>query len=117
MTWDHRIRGPYYTPIGKRYLFDILETMGACIDSPKFADGSFSLFPRWTLTEMIDLCHQHDVMVSTGGFLERILAHQDALVVDQYIQECKDFGFDIVEISTGFLTIPRDGSLRLVEKV
>jgi phosphosulfolactate synthase (CoM biosynthesis protein A) len=23
------IRGPYYTPMGKRYLQDILETMGA----------------------------------------------------------------------------------------
>ena len=27
------IRGPYYTPMGKRYLQDILETMGAYVDA------------------------------------------------------------------------------------
>jgi len=27
------IRGPYYTPMGKRYLEDILETMGEYVDS------------------------------------------------------------------------------------
>ena len=36
------IRGPYYTPMGKRYLQDVLETMGQYVDSLKFAGGSFS---------------------------------------------------------------------------
>src|SRR5207248_23898 len=36
------IRGPYYTPMGKRYLEDVLETMGEYIDSLKFAGGSFT---------------------------------------------------------------------------
>jgi phosphosulfolactate synthase (CoM biosynthesis protein A) len=40
------IRGPYYTPMGKRYLQDVLETMGDYIDSLKFAGGSFALMPR-----------------------------------------------------------------------
>ena len=39
------IRGPYYTPMGKDYLQDILETMGAYVDVLKFAAGSFSLIP------------------------------------------------------------------------
>jgi phosphosulfolactate synthase (CoM biosynthesis protein A) len=110
------IRGPYYSSMGKRYLADILETMGAYVDSLKFAGGSFTLMPRWALHEIIDLCHQYDVLVSTGGFLERILA-QGISAVDQYIRECKDFGFDIIEISTGFITIPSNDWLRLVEKV
>ena len=33
------IRGPYYTPMGKRYLEDVLETMGDYVDSLKFAGG------------------------------------------------------------------------------
>jgi phosphosulfolactate synthase (CoM biosynthesis protein A) len=37
------IRGPYYTPLGKRYLQDILETMGQYIDGLKFGGGSFAL--------------------------------------------------------------------------
>ena len=35
------IRGPYYTPMGKRYLQDVLETMGTYVDSFKFAGGPF----------------------------------------------------------------------------
>ena len=52
------IRGPYYTPMGKRYLQDVLETMGAYVDSLKFAGGSFSLMPRQAVKELIDLCHR-----------------------------------------------------------
>ena len=39
------IRGPYYTPMGPRYLQDILETIGGCVDALKFA-GSFALMPK-----------------------------------------------------------------------
>src|SRR5207249_9834766 len=37
--------------------------------------------------------------------------------VRRYISECKELGFDIVEISSGFITIPTDDLLRLVEQV
>jgi phosphosulfolactate synthase (CoM biosynthesis protein A) len=110
------IRGPYYTPMGKRYLQDILETMGTYVDSLKFAGGSFSLMPRERVKELIDLCHEHDVLVSTGGFIEYVLT-QGGEAVNRYIQECKGLGFDIVEISSGFITIPTDDWARLVEKV
>src|SRR5438874_8983337 len=66
------IRGPYYTPVGKRYLQDVLETMGQYVDALKFAGGSFSLMPRPVVKELIDLCHDHDVLVSTGGFIEYV---------------------------------------------
>jgi phosphosulfolactate synthase (CoM biosynthesis protein A) len=36
------IRGPYYTPMGKRYLGDILETMSEYVDALKFAGGSLA---------------------------------------------------------------------------
>lgn len=110
------IRGPYYTPMGKRYLQDILETMGTYVDSLKFAGGSFALMPRRAVRELIDLCHQYNVFVSTGGFMEYVLT-QGPAAVDAYIRECKELGFDIIEISTGFITIPADDWLRLVEKV
>lgn len=110
------IRGPYYTPMGRRYLEDVLETMGAYVDSLKFAGGSFSLMPHNRLKEIIDLCHGHDVLVSTGGFLETVLRY-GAEAVENYIRECRDLGFDTIEISCGFITIPMDDWLRLVEKV
>src|SRR5919201_6203620 len=67
------VRGPYYTPMGTRYLHDVLETMGEYIDALKFGGGSFVLYPRAALRELIDLCHAHDVHVSTGGVVERVL--------------------------------------------
>src|SRR5438094_7422293 len=74
------IRGPYYTPLGRRALEDVLETMGQWIDSLKFAGGSFALMPRRTLLEIIELCHRANVLVSTGGFIEHVLAHGPAAV-------------------------------------
>jgi phosphosulfolactate synthase (CoM biosynthesis protein A) len=110
------IRGPYYTPLGKRHLADVLETMGEYIDSLKFAGGSFSLMPERSLRELIDLCHEHQVLVSTGGFIERVLL-QGVAAVDRYIDECKRLGFDIIEISSGFLAVPADDLVRLTERV
>ncbi|MCI0440732.1 MAG: phosphosulfolactate synthase, partial [Chloroflexi bacterium] len=56
------------------------------------------------------------VQVSTGGFLEHVLT-QGADVVDKYVSECKNIGFDILEISAGFITIPVDDVLRLIDRV
>ncbi len=110
------IRGPYYTPMGKRYLQDLLETMGAYVDALKFAGGSFSLMPEPALRELIDLCHAHGVLVSTGGFIEHVLT-QGPEAVRRYIAACRDLGFDIIEVSGGFVTLPADDWLRLVEQV
>jgi phosphosulfolactate synthase (CoM biosynthesis protein A) len=106
------IRGPYYTPMGTRYLADVLETMGEHVDILKFAGGSFVLMPRRAVRELIDLCHAHDVQVSTGGFVEHVLT-QGPDAVDAYLGECRDLGFDIVEISSGFLTVPVGDLVRL----
>lgn len=110
------IRGPYYTPMGKRYLQDVLETMSVYVDALKFAGGSFSLMPRQAVQELIELCHGYNVLVSTGGFIEHILT-QEPEMVDRYIKECKNIGFDILEVSSGFITIPTDDILRIIEKV
>ena len=67
------IRGPYYSPMGRRYLEDILETMGQYVDALKFAGGSFSLMPREVIARVVELCHAHDVLVSAGGFIEYVL--------------------------------------------
>jgi len=110
------IRGPYYTPMGVNYLEDILSTAGEYVDSLKFAGGSFTLLPKGELKKIIDLAHRHDVLVSTGGFIEYVLT-QGQESVKRYIKECKSLGFDIIEISCGFITIPTEDWLRLVEEV
>jgi phosphosulfolactate synthase (CoM biosynthesis protein A) len=110
------IRGPYYSVVGRRYLEDLFELMGQYVDSLKFAGGSFSLMPEAAVRKLIELCHRHNVLVSTGGFLEHVLA-QGSDAVRQYVAECKRLGFDIVEISAGFISISTDDWLRLIELV
>src|SRR6266568_8802597 len=110
------IRGPYYSVVGRRYLKDLFEMMGNYVDSLKFAGGSFTLMPNKAVREIVDLCHKHNVLVSTGGFIERVLA-QGGEAVRKYVDECKKLGFDIVEISAGFVSIPTDDWLRLIELV
>ena len=110
------IRGPYYAVMGPRYLEDVLETMGPYVDALKFAGGSFSLMPRKAVDGLIEICHANDVLVSTGGFLEYVLT-QGSPAVGDYIAECSDYGFDIIEISAGFITLPTDDWLRLIEAV
>src|SRR5215831_13083368 len=83
------IRGPYYTPMGKRYLEDLLETMGAYVDILKFAGGSFALMPQGAVKELIDLCHAHGVLVSTGGFIEYVLT-QGSEAVGRYLGRCRE---------------------------
>jgi phosphosulfolactate synthase (CoM biosynthesis protein A) len=110
------IRGPYYSIVGKRYLEDLFETMGTYVDSPKFAGGSFTLMPERAVRDIIDVCHEHDVLVSTGGFIERVLSQGDD-AVGKYVAECKKLGFDTIEISAGFISIPTDDWLGLIELV
>jgi phosphosulfolactate synthase (CoM biosynthesis protein A) len=110
------IRGPYYTVVGANYIEDVLETMGQYADILKFAGGSFTLMPPDALRKIINMCHEHDVLVSTGGFIEHVLT-QGADAVDHYLEECKNVGFDIVEVSSGFITIPVEDFVRVTEKV
>ncbi|KAF1831276.1 sulfonate biosynthesis enzyme [Decorospora gaudefroyi] len=112
------IRGPYYSAMGPRYLSDVLETMGTHVDGLKFAGGSFALFPKAELRKLIDIAHAHGVYVSTGGWMEHVLTQSDTVAaVDKYLTVCKDVGFDVVEVSTGFLSLPPDDWVRLVERV
>ncbi len=110
------IRGPYYDPMGPRELRDILETMGWYVDIYKFSGGSFALMPEEAVRELIDICHEYDVKVSTGGFVENVLV-RDNDKVDRYFEEAARLGFDIVELSSGFLAIDPDDMVAMTEKV
>jgi phosphosulfolactate synthase (CoM biosynthesis protein A) len=110
------IRGAYYAPVGETYLAELLDTWGRYVDGLKFAGGAFALMSRATIKAIIDLCHRRDVYVSTGGFIEYVLTH-GADAVRQYIKTCRELGFDVMELSSGFITISTDDQLRLIEMV
>jgi phosphosulfolactate synthase (CoM biosynthesis protein A) len=56
--------------------------------------------------------------VSTGGFLEYVLTQaQGPAAVENYLAECKDLGFDLVEVSSGFVTVPAEDLVSLTRAV
>jgi phosphosulfolactate synthase (CoM biosynthesis protein A) len=110
------IRGPYYTTVTTTYLQDLLDMWAEYIDSFKFAGGSQRLLSVDSLKEIIDICHKHDVYVSTGGLVERVII-QGSEAVDRYLEECKLFGFDIVEVSSGLAPIPLKDKVEIVKQV
>lgn len=110
------VRGPYYSTYGTRHLADVLDVAGQWVDGVKWAGGSFALLPREQVRAISDLAHEHDAYISSGGWIETVLRYGPE-AVDHYLKEAKEVGFDVIEISTGFLSIPTSGLMRLVEQV
>jgi phosphosulfolactate synthase (CoM biosynthesis protein A) len=108
------IRGPYATLLGPRALRDVLELAGAHVDSLKFPGASFALVPEDRVRELVAIAHEHEVKVSTGGFLEWVLM-RDPAQVPRFLRTAAELGFDVAEISTGYLTVGPDDLLRLVD--
>ncbi len=109
-------RGPYYTTVTYDYLRAVLEDWGDYVDGFKFAGGSMRLLQSSTVRKMIRLCHEHEVYVSTGGFVERVIV-QGSKAVDRYLEECKELEFDVVEVSSGLAPIPLDDKVEIVKQV
>src|SRR5438067_13405309 len=109
-------RGPYYTPVTYGYLKDLLEDWGEYVDGFKFAGGSMRLLTRDKTKRIIELCHQHNVYVSTGGFVERVIV-QGPDAVERYLEECKSLEFDLVEVCSGLASIKLEDKVAIVEQV
>jgi len=109
-------RGPYYTSVSYGYLRDLLEDWSDYVDGYKFAGGSMRLLTRSRVKQITRLCHRHQVYVSTGGFVERVIV-EGSEIVDKYLRECKALGFDVVEVSSGLATIPLEDKVAIVKTV
>ncbi|EJD00876.1 phospho-3-sulfolactate synthase coma [Fomitiporia mediterranea MF3/22] len=111
------IRGSYYNPVTYTYLDELLSDWGEFVDGVKFAGGAFSLMPPSRLKRLMDMIHSHDVYVSTGGFVERVIASSggNTKIIGKYLETCKEMGFDVLELSCGFLSLPTDDWTALVK--
>src|SRR5262249_62317876 len=99
--------------MGTRYLSDILETVGEYVDGVKYAGGSFALMPRARVREINDLTHKYNAYVSTGGFIEHVLAHEGAAAGTRDLGEGPEVGFYVVGLSAGFIPLPPAGLIAL----
>lgn len=109
-------RAAYYSQFGYHYFKDMLELMGNYVDSIKYAGGAFTLMNPKKVREINDLAHQYGVLVSTGGFMEYILT-KGKEAVKKYIHDVKEMGFDIVEISTGFISLSTSDWQHVIDDV
>lgn len=110
------IRAPYYDTFGTRHMQDVFDVAAPWVDGIKWAGGSFALLPKEQVRKFSDIAHENDAYVSSGGWIETVLRYGDE-AVDHYLKEAKEVGFDVIEISTGFIMLPTSGLERLVEKV
>ncbi len=51
-----------------------------------------------------------------AGFVERVIV-QGGEAVDRYLEECRELGFDVVEVSSGLAPIPLEDKLRIMRQV
>ncbi|KAM7265440.1 hypothetical protein ACFE04_003123 [Oxalis oulophora] len=110
------IRGPHFSVLSENSLQDVFETMGQFVDGLKFAGGSHSLMPKSYIKRVIDIAHQHDVYVTTGDWAEHLLRKGPQSFID-YVNECKQLGFDSVELNAGSLELPEETLLRYVRLI
>ncbi|MGA2682090.1 MAG: phosphosulfolactate synthase [Candidatus Bathyarchaeia archaeon] len=109
-------RGPYYNSVSYGFLKDLLDDWAYYVDGFKFAGGSMRLLPRARVRQIIQTCHDHGLYVSTGGFVERVIV-QGGDAVDLYLKECKQLGFDVVEVSSGLAPISLEDKLKIMSQV
>ncbi|XAR53730.1 Phosphosulfolactate synthase [Bertholletia excelsa] len=110
------LRGPHYTVLNQNLLQDIFESMGHIVDGLKFAGGSHSLLPKAYIKDVIDVAHKHDVYVSTGDWAEHLL-RKGPSAFKEYIEECKQLGFDTIELNVGSLGVPEETLLRFIRLI
>ncbi|XP_020103651.1 protein HEAT-STRESS-ASSOCIATED 32 isoform X2 [Ananas comosus] len=110
------MRSPFYSFLGHDALQETLETMGEFVDGLKFAGGSHSLMPKAFIKEITDLAHRHDVYVSTGDWAEHLL-RKGPSSFKQYVEECKNLGFDTIELNASSLKLPEEALLRFVRLI
>ncbi|RAL44844.1 hypothetical protein DM860_003603 [Cuscuta australis] len=110
------MRSPQYSLFSRHLLQDIFESMGQFVDGLKFSGGSHSMMPKTYIREISDLAHKHNVYVSSGDCIENLL-HKGPSNLDEYIKECKQLGFDIIEIDFTSLGLPEETLLRYVRLI
>ncbi|KAL6562205.1 Protein HEAT-STRESS-ASSOCIATED 32 [Orobanche gracilis] len=110
------MRGPHYSLFSQNLLQEVFDSMGQFVDGLKFYGGSHSLMPKSYIKEVTNMAHKHNVYVSTGDWAKHLVLRGSSAFKD-YVEECKQLGFDTIEIDAGSLGVPEEVLLRYVRQV
>jgi len=95
---------------------DLCETIGPYVDAAKYTCGAQRLFPREFVARKNALYASHQIDVSSGGLLERVV-QQGERAVHAFLEESRELGFTIIEISTGLTILSQAAKCALIRTV
>lgn len=75
--------------VGKSYIADLLEMLGEYVDGVKFAGRAFALMPHRLVRDFNDVVHRAGAYVSTGGWIEHVIARARSGNVGRYFAEAQ----------------------------
>ncbi|MEZ5707953.1 MAG: phosphosulfolactate synthase [Blastomonas sp.] len=107
------IRSPAYS---LAQLGGIVDLLGDYIDSVKWTCGTQRLIPRDKVREINSYLHDNNIEVSTGGLIETVLP-LGAAAVHRYLEQSRELGFDIVELSSALVSVSLQDKCNLVKAV
>ncbi|KAL1805530.1 hypothetical protein DCAR_0831254 [Daucus carota subsp. sativus] len=110
------MRAPNYTIFTRDLLQETFESMGEFVDGLKFTGGSNSMMPKSFIKDVTDMARKHNVYVSTGDWAEHLL-RKGPSGFKEYLEECKQLGFDTVELNMGSFGFPEETLLRFVRLI
>ncbi|EPS63508.1 hypothetical protein M569_11276, partial [Genlisea aurea] len=111
------VGGSRYSLLSRNSLQDLLESIGDFVDGLKLTGGSnSSSMSKTYIKEVIDIAHNYGVYVSTGDWAKHL--HRGGhYAFKQHIEECKELGFDAIEIDVGSQGLPEEILLRYVRLI
>ncbi len=99
------------------FVNDYLKTCGRYIDFVKFGWGTSAVQHRELVKEKINLYKNHGIKTYPGGTLFEVCFSRG--LFDEYLEECKNLGFEAVEISNGSMDLTlkdREKSIKKAKK-
>jgi phosphosulfolactate synthase len=98
--------------MGILYAEDLMKMSGEYIDFMKFGWGTIAVHEREIIQEKIEMYKKFDIDAYPGGTLFELAYRNNKL--NEYFEEAKDLGFNVLEISNGSTDIPIDTRLTLI---
>ncbi|WP_456419701.1 phosphosulfolactate synthase [Methanocaldococcus infernus] len=98
-----------------RYFEDYLNLCGDYIDYIKFGWGTIATIDREIIKEKIRLSKEFNIKAYPGGTLFEYCYINNKF--EDYLNECKDLGFETLEISDGSINLSLEERKDIIEKV